>query len=119
VRFLADESCDFAVVLALRAVSHDVAAIAEMSARATDEVVMELAIRAGRLLLTEDKDFGQLVHANQAATGGVILLRFPARARADLPGAVVKLVEQRGEGLRGRFVVLQPGRVRISRRPAG
>lgn len=119
MRFLADESCDFAVVRALRAVGHDVAAIAEISARATDEVVMELAIREGRVLLTEDKDFGQLVHANRAATGGVILLRFPARARGDLPAAVVKLVEQREQELLGRFVVLQPGRVRISRRSAG
>lgn len=119
MRFLADESCDFAVVRALRAVGHDVVAIAEISPRATDEAVMELAIREGRILLTEDKDFGQLVHANQAAAGGVFLLRFPARARADLPGAVVKLVERRGEGLLGRFVVLQPGRVRISRPPAG
>jgi len=45
VRFLADESCDFAVVRALRAVRHDVVAIAEISPRATDEVVMEHAIR--------------------------------------------------------------------------
>ena len=114
-----DESCDFAVVRALRAAGHDVVAIAEVSPRATDEVVMELAIREGRILLTEDKDFGQLVHANQAAAGGVFLLRFPATALADLPGAVVKLVERRGEGLLGRFVVLQPGRVRIGRPPAG
>jgi uncharacterized protein DUF5615 len=83
-----------------------VAAIAEISARATDEVVMELAIREGRVLLTEDKDFGQLVHANEAAAAGVFLLRFPARVRADLPGAVLKLVEERGEGLLGQFVVL-------------
>ncbi len=87
MRFLADESCDFAVVRALRAAGHDVVAITEISPRATDEGVMELAIREGRILLTEDKDFGQLVHANQAAAGGVFLLRFPARARADLPGA--------------------------------
>jgi hypothetical protein len=119
VRFLADESRDLAVVRALRAVGHDVAAIAEMSARATDEVVMELAIRERRIPLTEDKDFGQLIHANEAATGGVFRIRFPARARADLPGAVVKLIEQRGEGLLGRFVVLQPGRVRISLRTPG
>ena len=118
MRFLADENCDFAVVRALRAVGHDVVAIAEISPRATDEVVMELAIREGRILLVEDKDFGQLVHANQGASGGVFLLRFPARARADLPGAVARLVERRGEGLLGRFVVLQPGRVRISRPPA-
>jgi predicted nuclease of predicted toxin-antitoxin system len=115
VRFLADESCDFAVVGALRVAGHDVAAIAEIS----DNVVLELAIRESRILLTEDKDFGQLLHANEAAAGGVFLLRFPARARADLPGAVLKLVKERGEGLLGHFVVLQPGRVRISRRPAG
>jgi Domain of unknown function (DUF5615) len=48
-----------------------VAAIAEISPRATDEVVMELAIREGSIPLTEDKDFGQLIHANPAATGGV------------------------------------------------
>jgi predicted nuclease of predicted toxin-antitoxin system len=119
VRFLADESCDFAVVRALRTVGHDVVAVAEISPRATDEVVIELAIGEGRILLSEDKDFGRLVYANQAATGGVFLLRFPARTRRDLPGAVVRLVEQRGEALRGRFVVLQPGRVRISSRPAG
>jgi len=119
VRFLADESCDFAVVRALRAAGHDVVAITEISPRATDEVVMDVAIREGRILLTEDKDFGRLVHANQPAAGGVFLLRFPARARADLAGAVVKLIERRGEGLQGRFVVLQPGRVRISRPPAG
>lgn len=80
---------------------------------------MEIAIREGRILLTEDEDFGQAVHANQAAAGGVFLLRFLARARADLPGVVVKLVERCGEGLLARFVVLQPGRVRISRSPAG
>jgi hypothetical protein len=34
----------------------------------------------------------QLVHANQAAADGVFLLRFLARARANLPGAVVKPV---------------------------
>jgi hypothetical protein len=119
VRFLVDESCDFAVVRALRVAGHDVAAIAEISPRAADEVVLELAIRESRILLTEDKDFGQLLHADEAAAGGVLLLRFPARLRAERPGAVLKLVEERGEGLVGQFVILQPGRVRISRRPVG
>jgi predicted nuclease of predicted toxin-antitoxin system len=93
VRFLADESCDFAIVRALRVAGHDVAVIAEISPRATDEVVLELAIRESRILLTVDKDFGQLLRANEAAASGVFLLRFPVRARADLPGAVLKVVE--------------------------
>jgi hypothetical protein len=59
VRFLADESCGFAVVWALRAVGHDVAAIAEISARATDEVVMELAIREGSILRPRTRTSGR------------------------------------------------------------
>lgn len=38
MRFLADESCDFAVVTALRNAGHDVSAIVELSAGAEDEV---------------------------------------------------------------------------------
>ena len=113
MRFLADESCDFSAVRALRAAGHDVVAVAEVSPRAVDERVMGLAVRGRRLLLTEDKDFGQLVFANQRATGGVILVRFPAAARGGLARAVVDLVEARGTRLIGHFVVVQPGRVRI------
>jgi predicted nuclease of predicted toxin-antitoxin system len=84
MRFLADESCDFAVVQALRSEGYNVVAIAEIAPGSDDEAVMELAAREGRLLLTEDKDFGQLVYARQQATGGVLLLRFPATSRAKV-----------------------------------
>lgn len=61
MRFLADESCDFAVVRALREAGHDVLAIREVSPRAEDSAVVDRAHREERVLLTEDKDFGQLV----------------------------------------------------------
>ena len=119
MRFLADESCDFAVVRALRLGGHDVGAVAEIAPRADDETVLELAVREVRLLLTEDKDFGQLVYAAGRATGGVILLRFPAMARGSLADAVLELVTERGEQLVGRFVLVQPGRIRIGPRYGG
>ena len=62
MRFLADESCDFGVVLALRAAGHDVMAIAEVSPREEDDSVMERALQKERIVVTEDKDFGQLVY---------------------------------------------------------
>lgn len=119
MRFLADESCDFTVVRALRAAGHDVVAVVEISPRAEDDTVIDLAAHEGRILLTEDKDFGQLVYASGHATGGVMLFRFPARARATLSSTVVELVGQQGEQLIGRFVVVQPGRIRIGRSPGG
>jgi len=115
VRFLADESCDFAVVRALRSDGHDVQAVADGSAGADDDVVLDVAMREGRVLLTEDKDFGQLFFASARPAGGVILMRFPARARRALSTAVAELVRQEGERLTGCFVVMQPGRSRINR----
>lgn len=117
MRFLADESCDFAIVRALRAAGHDVAAVAEVALGAADDVVLELARRDQRVLLTEDKDFGQLVYAAGNAAGSVIFIRYPASARALLPQIVVDLVSREQDRLAGAFVVVQPSRIRISRSP--
>ena len=115
--FLADESCDFAVVLALRSAMFDVLAIAELAPRTEDPDVMDLAARERRVLITEDKDFGQLVYAELRASSGVILIRFPASERQSLPDEVLKAVEILGDKLTGAFVVLTPGRIRIGRDP--
>ncbi len=115
MRLLADESCDFAVVRALRAAGHDVRAVAEAIPSAGDEAVLELAAREKRILLTEDKDFGQWVYAHRRATAGVILLRYPVKARRTMPMAVVRVIQRHAEGLAGCFVVVQPARVRIRR----
>jgi|SRR5579859_5812788 len=117
MRFLADESCDFGIVRALRAAGHDVLAVAEVTPRALDPAVIDLAVRESRVLLTEDKDFGQLVFASGSASSGVILLRYPPLARARIVQAVVKLVEEKGEKLGVSFVVVQPGRIRIGPGP--
>jgi uncharacterized protein with PIN domain len=53
MRFLADESCDFAV-RALRSAGHDVLAVSEFQQRSVDRQLMELAYAEGRILLTED-----------------------------------------------------------------
>ena len=70
-----------------------------------------------RIVITEDKDFGQLVYAEGKGVVGVLLLRFPARARTAMAQSIVDLVKQHRDHLAGRFVVVQPGRVRISGLP--
>lgn len=115
--FLADESCDFAVVRALRAAGHDVVAIAEISPQIEDEAVIALAAKERRVLLTEDKDFGQLVYASLREANGVVLIRFPQSARWALPAAVKEAVDKLGDRLESSFVVLRPNRLRIGRSP--
>ena len=61
MRLVTDENCDFSVVIDLRLAAYDVASITEMMAGADDETVIDFARSERRLLLTEDKDFGQLL----------------------------------------------------------
>jgi predicted nuclease of predicted toxin-antitoxin system len=77
MRLVADESCDFAVVSAVRSAGHDVISITERMPGAEDEQVIKLAATERRLLLTEDKDFRQLVFAAAKDNSGVILIRYP------------------------------------------
>ena len=55
MRFLADESCDMAVIVALRSAGHDVLAVAEIARGAEDGDVIALAGQDQRVLLAEDK----------------------------------------------------------------
>jgi predicted nuclease of predicted toxin-antitoxin system len=102
MNLLADESCGGPVIRALREAGHDVVAIAEVARGSTDEHVLELALNEKRVLITEDRDFGELGHAHHAK-----------------PATVVEAVSKLGSRLRDRFAVVEPGRVRISGRPYG
>lgn len=117
LRFLADESCDFVVVRALRAAGYDVVAVSEFMRRSDDRELISQAAREQRVLLTEDKDFGWLVFVSHARSAGVILIRYPGNARQNLGRAVERIVTARGDELIGRFVVIEPGRVRITESP--
>jgi len=114
MRFLADESCDFSVVRALRSAGHDVIAISESQQRSVDEELMDLAYRDRRILLTEDKDFGWLAFVAHRNNPGVVLIRFPATSRPVLPQSIIRLVTDHETELEGAFAVLRPGSVRIS-----
>jgi hypothetical protein len=107
LRFLADESCDFSVVRALREAGLDVTAVAEVNPGIDDDVVLALAQSESRVLLTEDKGFGLLAYAGGLQTAGAVLIRFPGNA----PGpAVLDAVSQFGSRLSKGFVVVEPGR---------
>jgi len=118
LRFLADESCDFAVVRTLRMDGYDVLAVSEVTRRSDDHELIDQARREKRILLTEDKDFGWLVFVSHADSAGVILIRFPGNARRSLVQAVQQVVREQGEQLLGAFVVVQPGHTRISSKPS-
>lgn len=114
---MADESCAGPIIRALREAGHNLVAIAEVAKGATDEQVLEFAAKEKRVLITEDRDFGELIYARGRSSSGVMLIRFPSRVRAAKAGTVTEAVARLGSRLSDAFTVVEPGRVRISSRP--
>jgi predicted nuclease of predicted toxin-antitoxin system len=113
VRFLADEGVDAAIVVSLRSLGHDVAYIAELSPGMGDDELLERANSEERILVTVDKDFGELVFRLGRATFGILLVRLPGLSSAVKANAVLQAVASHGTEIPGNFVVLSPALVRI------
>lgn len=76
MRFILDENIDLRVGRFLEGHGHDVRSIARDYAHALpDEEVLALAVREGRILITHDRDFGELVFRRGHPHAGVIYLR--------------------------------------------
>ena len=114
---LADESVDRQIVDRLRQDGNDTVYIAEFSPSVTDDQVLEEANLRKAILLTEDKDFGELVYRLGRVHNGVVLIRLaglPASSKAD---TVAKVLEEHEMELIGAFSVISPGAVRIRKQP--
>ncbi len=113
MKFLADECCDKALVEALREDGHDVVYATESLQGAPDETVLARAFSEKRLLITEDKDFGELVYRLKKPTRGIILLRFDVSDRVFKIPRLRELLKHESQKLSGSFVVLEREKVRI------
>jgi len=117
VNVVADEDVDGPIVQRLRAGGHDVLYIAELSPSAVDEDVLVEATERGALLITVDKDFGELVFRQGLVHSGVLLLRLEGLTNPTKAQLVGEVFRDRGQELLGGFSVLSPGRLRIRRTP--
>lgn len=113
MRIVVDESTGAAVVAYLRSAGHDVLAVAETMPQADDSDILTRAADEGRVLLTNDKDFGELVFRDERAHGGVVLLRLEDESAANRVRIVRAVLEGYADRLAGRFTVVTDTSVRI------
>src|SRR5262245_59841009 len=115
MRLLANENIPGEAVDALRA--RDVAWVRTDAPGSDDREVLARAMIESRLLLTFDKDFGELAfRAGLPASCGIVLLRIPISSAAELAQAVITVLESRDDWA-GHFSVLEPQRLRMTPLP--
>jgi len=115
MNLLADECVAAEVVARLRTDGHDVEAAGDDAPGASDDDVLARAAASGRVLLTADKDFGELVYRLGRAHAGVVLLRLAGMPPEDRAETVSAVFRDRAAELPGNFTVIDKDAVRVRR----
>ena len=115
MRWLIDECVDANLAALLRELGHDVVYLSEVAPRTADADVLIRAGRENRLLLTEDKDFGDLVFRQARPVPGIVLLRIESSRRSRKGPRLLAAIDRFGEGLFGRYTVIEDARFRSRR----
>jgi len=115
VKLVADERVDRGLVLALRSIGHEIAYIAESAPGVSDQTVLSECDRIGAVLLTADKDFGELVYRRKQAHHGVILIRLGGESSTVKESLVTGFLQRHGSELGSGFAVIGSKATRIRR----
>ena len=113
MKFLLDVCASSRALRALLTdLGHEVLSALEVDPRAADDALLALALREERVLVTEDKDFGELVFVRRLPHPCII--RFVDMRVEEKVAAMRELLERHADALRaGAFIVVTRGRVRI------
>jgi predicted nuclease of predicted toxin-antitoxin system len=115
MKIVVDESVDFPIIASLRDAGHEILAIVEVLPGTDDQSVLRLANMSSALLLTADKDFGELVFRLNHVHYGVVLIRLAGLGPEQKALLVARVFNEYGPDFAGAFAVISRDSVRIRR----
>lgn len=107
MNLVADESVDFGIISQLRQMGISVMSISEVSPGIKDTEVIKIANENLCVLITEDKDFGELTYRLKLIHSGILLTRLsdiPRKKRIEL---VAEIIEKHFDKLQCNFSVFK------------
>lgn len=113
MKFLADEGVDRSIVDGLRQKGYNTLYVIEEDRGLDDERILQMAENEKRILITKDKDFGELVFRLNRVHAGVVLLRLEGLATSKRGQVVCDLLDKYKAHIRHSFTVIQHGAIRI------
>ena len=112
MRILIDENLSPVIAAALQAAGHDVLMVIAAMPAAPDDDVVKLAIADARVLVTEDKDFGELAFRDGHRLPGVIRLVLPGCRPAEKAVRLCEVLASEGGSVLGHALVVETDRIR-------
>ncbi|NLF08917.1 MAG: DUF5615 family PIN-like protein [Pirellulaceae bacterium] len=117
MKLLADAHISRAMIAFMESLGHDIVHVAAIAPRMSDSTILSLAASEERIVLTADKDFGELCFLRLIPSAGVVLLRLSGpseKERLETFKRFWPLVEPNAAG---KFHVITDKHVRRSQLP--
>lgn len=115
LKFLVDENVEYTLVHHLRKQGYDVLSVAESYLSLDDAFILHQAAQEQRIVITSDKDFGQLVFKEKMPAAGIILFRLQDQSAAAKSKLLSLVLMEYETQLPGNFVVVSEAKIRIRR----
>jgi predicted nuclease of predicted toxin-antitoxin system len=113
LKFLVDVGVGKRVEHRLRDNGYDVKAVRDMDPRMGDEAILRIAAKEQRMVITMDKDFGELVYKNSLPHAGVLILRLEGAPAMEKVHVVEDILKGHAHEIYGKFCVYLNGMIRI------
>ncbi|MBL8028388.1 MAG: DUF5615 family PIN-like protein [Fibrobacteres bacterium] len=118
MNFLVDECCGSKFAKALAQLGHNVEFAGDVCKGATDISVVQLAQKNNSIIITEDKDFGELLFRYGYVMPGLILIRLDVDELALRLTLLKSLLNDKQHSIIGHFVILEKQRIRLRKMPS-
>lgn len=112
---IADENIDHSLIAAIREAGIDVYSVYESQRGLRDEDVIASSRNPPRIILTEDKDFGEWVFAHNITDIRVLFLRYHFRETAAMQTVLINLLTERLDSLLAHFTTVTVHKIRSRR----
>lgn len=113
IKFVLDVGVGKKVESYLRDAGYEVISILDENPSMKDNDILIIAVRENAMVVTMDKDFGELVFREQQFHSGVLLLRLEDATGEEKAAVVKHILENYEAEINGNFCVFQNGKLRI------
>jgi len=113
IKFIADVNIEKRIVDYLLENGYDVKWIPDYNCEMTDEELLKVASEEGRILVTNDKDFGELTFLQKKHSTGIVLIRVKSQQTIVKLELLIKLLSKYSEKILGHFVVITETKFRF------
>ncbi len=113
MKYLADENIEYPVIGLLKQNGIEVIAVRDIMKGATDTEIIHFALKNNYLIITSDKDFGELTFRLHKPSCGIILLRVKEADNKQKADILLKAIKTLTDATVNKFIVVDERKIRI------